>query len=162
MNNKHISIIACISKNNALGKNNGLLYHLPNDMKMFKEMTTGKTVIMGSKTYYSFPKGALPNRENIVVSHSNLDIKDAKVCNSINEAIEASTNDEVFIIGGGQIYKQAINMADTMYLTIVDDICKDADTFFPEWGDEWKKTYDSPHLADEKHKYNYRFTIWKK
>ena len=81
---------------------------------------------------------------------------------SINEAIEASTNDEVFIIGGGQIYKQAMNMADTMYLTIVDDICEDADTFFPKWGDEWKKTYDSPHLADEKHKYNYRFTIWKK
>lgn len=159
---KNISIIACISKNNALGKNNSLLYHLPNDMRMFREMTTGKTVIMGSKTYYSFQKGALPNRENIVVSHSDLDIKDAKVCNSINEAIEASTNDEVFIIGGGQIYKQAINMADTMYLTIVDDICEDADTFFPEWGDEWKKTYDSLHLADEKHNYNYSFTIWKK
>ena len=115
---KNISIIACISKNNALGKNNSLLYHLPNDMRMFREMTTGKTVIMGSKTYYSVQKGALPNRENIVVSHSDLDIKDAKVCKSINEAIEASTNDEVFIIGGGQIYKQAMNMADTMYFSL--------------------------------------------
>ena len=159
---KNISIIACISKNNALGKNNSLLYHLPNDMRMFREMTTGKTVIMGSKTYYSFQKGRLPNIKNIVVIHAYLDIKDTKVCKSINEAIEASTNDEVFIIGGGQIYKQAMNMADTMYLTIVDDICEDADTFFPKWGDEWKKTYDSPHLADEKHKYDYRFTIWKK
>ena len=159
---KNISIIACISKNNALGKNNGLLYHLPNDMKMFKEITTGNTVIMGSKTYFSFPKGALPNRENIVISHSDLDLKDAKVCHSIQEAIDSAINENIFIIGGGQIYKQCLDIADTMYLTIVDNIVEDADTFFPEWKNEWKKVEDSPMKADEKHKYDYNFTKWKK
>lgn len=159
---KNISIIACISKNNALGKNNELLYHLPNDMKMFKQITTGNTVIMGSKTYFSFPKGALPNRENIVISRSDLELSDAKVCHSIQEAIDSAINENIFIIGGGQIYKQCLDIADTMYLTIVDNIAEDADTFFPEWGNEWKKVEDSPREADEKHKYNYSFTIWKK
>ena len=159
---KNISIIACISKNYALGKNNNLLYHLPNDMKMFKQITTGKTVIMGSKTYFSFPKGALSNRENIVISRSDLELSDAKVCHSIQEAIDTATNKEVFIIGGGQIYKQCLDIANTMYLTIVDNIVEDAYTFFPEWGNEWKKVEDSPREADEKHKYNYSFTIWKK
>ena len=145
-----------------MGKNNSLLYHLPNDMKMFKQITTGKTVIMGSKTYFSFPKGALPNRENIVISRSDLNLKDARVCHSIQEAIDSAINKEIFIIGGGQIYKQCLNIADTMYLTIVDNITEDADTFFPEWGNEWKKVEETTYKSDEKHKYNYSFTIWKK
>ena len=161
-NKKHISIVAAISKNHALGKGNQLLYHLPNDMRMFRLLTMGGTIIMGRKTFESFPNGALPNRENIVISRSNLKFDDVTVCHSIEDAIKESSHDNIFIIGGGQIYRQAMDIVDTMYLTIVDDIAVDADVFFPDWGDEWKLLSNEKHFADSKHKYNYSFQIWKK
>lgn len=135
MNNPIISIIAAIGENRELGKNNKLLWHIPEDFKRFKELTTGHPVVMGRKTYESIGR-SLPNRVNIIITRDrNFQTKDRLVTHSLEEAIKAAkTKDEnkIFIIGGGQIYKQAINIADKLYLTIVKGKFE-ADTFFPDY-----------------------------
>lgn len=142
-----ISIIACISKDNrAIGYQNRLLYHLPSDMVRFRELTTGHTIVMGRKTFESLPNGALPHRRNIVVSKSLKEIDGAEVYPTLEEALRAAQGDtlsapkedtgiaspeEIFIIGGESIYRQALPAARKLYLTIVDKEPEQADTFFP-------------------------------
>ena len=126
-----ISMIAAVGKNLELGRSNDLIWHFKEDMKFFKESTTGHTVIMGRKTFESLPK-ALPNRLNIVIS-SNEDYtaEGALVVTSAKEALEKAESDEVFIIGGGRVYSEFLPIADKLYLTEIDASCEDADTFFP-------------------------------
>lgn len=136
-----ISLIAAIGKNRELGKDNKLLWHIPEDMKRFKALTTGHVVIMGRKTHESIGK-TLPNRMNIVITKDkNYHAPNCTIAHSLDEAIcraQESENDEIFIIGGGQIYAQSISYADKLYLTIVNETCE-ADTFFPKYS-EFKRT----------------------
>lgn len=131
-----ISIIAAVGKNMELGKKNSLIWHLPDDLKFFKETTMGKTVIMGRKTFESLPK-ALPGRKNIVIS-SNKDLKleGAAVATSLEDGLNLSDTDEIFVIGGESIYKAFLNMADKIYLTEIDAADDCADVFFPEFNKE--------------------------
>ena len=157
-----VSIIVAIARNFAIGKNNDLLYHLQNDMKHFKEITTGHTVIMGKNTFDSFPKRPLPNRRNIVVAypHEVPEEKDgAEWFTSLDDAFDASKNDgEVFIIGGAFVYRQTLPLADKLYLTIVDDARDDADVYFPEIDySQWKEISREHHDADERHIVAYDF-----
>ena len=118
-----ISIIVALTRNNAIGLRGGLLYHLPDDLRRFKALTTGHTIIMGRKTFESFPKGALPNRRNIVLSHTEgLTFPGAEVFPTLTDALTAcQAEDEVFIIGGASIYRQCLPLADKLYLTHIDD-----------------------------------------
>ena len=156
-----ISIIVAIAKNFAIGKNNDLLYHMPNDMKRFKATTTNHTIIMGKKTFMSFPRRPLPNRRNIVLTSHAFpeDLEGAEWCNSLQSAIDITKNDgEVFIIGGANVYNQALPIADKLYLTIIDDEAQDADAFFPTINFvEWEVVAKEEHLADERHAHNYTF-----
>lgn len=140
-----ISMIAAIGKNRELGKNNDLIWHFKEDMKFFRETTTGNTVIMGRKTFESLPH-ALPNRRNIVITQNANYVADgAEVVGSIEEAIELTKNDNVFIIGGGKIYSAFLEIADKLYLTEIDDECEEADTFFPNFN---KEEYTAEVLTD--------------
>lgn len=128
-----LSIIVAIAQNNAIGKAGQLLYHLPNDLKRFKVLTTGHTIIMGRKTFESLPNGALPNRQNLVLSHdTTLSLPGAEVFPTL-EAVLATcpNNEEIFVIGGVSVYRQALPFADKLYITLFDDNPMDADTFFP-------------------------------
>jgi dihydrofolate reductase len=158
-----INIIVAISNNLAIGKDNKLLWHLPNDLKFFKKTTTGHPVIMGRKTFEAIGK-PLPNRLNIVISRNKKENQESLVyCNSLEEAIAlAKTKDEeIFIIGGGEIYKQSLAIADTLYITQV-NVDIDGDTFFPEIDNTWHPIFEEAHLADEKHPYDYTFLIYRK
>lgn len=132
-----ISIIAAIAKKNrAIGKDNKLLWHISNDFKHFKKITSGHPVIMGYKTYLSIGK-ALPNRLNIVLSKNDVDIIGVTVCKSIPDAIAIAgkqNNDEIFFIGGGSVYEQAIKFADKLYLTLISGDF-DGDVFFPDYSE---------------------------
>lgn len=155
-----VSIVVAISKNNAIGRNNELLYWLPNDLKRFKAITSGHTIIMGRRTFESLPKGALPNRRNIVLSTNiNAKFEGAERYSTLQEAIAACKDEEdVFIIGGASVYKQAITLCDKLYVTLIEDETKDADAFFPEIKEEeWKISGSEPHQTDEKHHYPYIF-----
>lgn len=155
-----ISIIVATSFNNAIGRDNQLIYRVPNDMKRFKELTTGHTIIMGRKTFESLPKGALPNRRNIVLTRQEgIQYPGAEVCHSLEEALKhCSEEEEVFIIGGDSIYKQSMTIANRIYLTCIEDITEDADAFFPEIKeDEWKEVGREEYPADDKHLYSYTF-----
>lgn len=136
-----ISIIVAMAEGRAIGKGNDLLVHIPGDLKRFKAITTGHSVIMGRNTFDSLPKGPLPNRRNIIITrNTELSIEGAEVVNSIDEALAlVKGEDEVFVIGGGNIYEQFLPISNKLYLTIVDKKF-DADTFFPEidW-DEWQE-----------------------
>ena len=130
---KNLSIIVAIAKNYAIGLNNQLLWHLPEDLKHFKRITSGCTVLMGKKTYESLPRRPLPNRKNIVISDIPGDrIEGCVVVNSLQAAVDASdTGKENFIIGGGSVYRQFLPVADKLYITWVNKEFK-ADVFFPE------------------------------
>lgn len=129
-----ISIICAITKNRAIGKNNDLLFKIKSDLARFKEITSGHPIIMGRKTYESIGR-PLPNRTNIVISRDlDLKIDNVDVLPSLEKAFEKYKNEkEIFVIGGGQIYNQAIEYADRLYLTIIDREITDADTFFPDY-----------------------------
>ena len=127
----NISLILSVGRNNEIGRGNDLIWHFHADMKFFRETTTGNTVIMGRKTFESLPK-VLPNRKNIVIStDKDLKIEGALVVHSVEEALEAAKDDNLFVIGGGKIYAEFLPLADKIYLTEIDDQCTDADTFFP-------------------------------
>ena len=156
----NVSIIVAIAKNNAIGLNNQLLYHLPNDLKRFKQLTTGHTIIMGRKTFESLPKGALPNRRNIVLSRQEgLHYENAECYRSIEEALmQCDYTEDVYIIGGGELYRQTIGLAKRIHLTVVDDMPTEADAFFPELkAEEWHEVLREEHPADEKHAQAYTF-----
>jgi dihydrofolate reductase len=154
-----ISSIAAIAENNAIGKNNQLLWRLPADLKHFKEITTGHTVIMGRKTFESVGK-PLPNRRNIVITRSNtLNIENVEVVNSIEQAIALCNQDEeVFIVGGAEIYQAAMDITNQIYLTVV-HANFEADTYFPEIDPMiWEQTAVEKHEADEKNPFAYTFS----
>lgn len=158
------SIIVAIDENNAIGKDNDLLCHLPNDLKHFKTVTEGHPVIMGRKTFESLPKGALPNRRNIVITRNkDLQFERCEMVSSIQEAINLCADEsEVFFIGGGTIYNEAINFADKLYLTRIHHQFE-ADTFFPAiTPSQWKEISKEDFLPDEKHKYGYSFITFDK
>ena len=153
-----ISIIAAVAKNRAIGYQNKLIYWLPNDLKRFKALTTGHTIIMGRNTFLSLPKGALPNRRNIVLSRSTKAFEGCDVYPSLEEALAHCSKDEdIYIIGGASVYEQALPLADRLCLTEIDDTPKDADTFFPPYADEWKESAREDHDIDEKHSFRYSF-----
>ncbi len=137
-----LSLIACIDRNRAIGHQNQLIYHIKKDMARFKELTTNHTIIMGRKTFESLPHGALPRRRNIVVSRSIGPIEGCTVYPSLSEALEQENHqEETFVIGGESIYRQAMSLADKLYLTVVDEVAKEADSFFPSIEEtEWLLT----------------------
>jgi dihydrofolate reductase len=155
-----ISIIAVVGKNNEIGKGNELLCRLPADLKHFKEITAGHTVIMGRKTFESLPKGPLPNRRNIVISRNkDLKIEGAEVYSSLDYAlIKLLDENEVFVIGGAQIYKQVLPIADKLYLTKIHAGFPEADAFFPEvaWT-VWREVSRETFPSDEKNPYAFSF-----
>ena len=157
-----LALIAAIAKNNAIGFENKLIYWLPNDLKRFKELTTGHTIIMGSNTFRSLPKGALPNRRNIVLSRKESEFPGCETFSSLEEALANCSDTElVYIIGGEMLYRTALPHADILCLTEVDDTPENADAFFPEFArNEWEVIEQEEHTADEKHAYNYRFVTY--
>lgn len=160
----NINIIVSVSDNWIIGKDNKLLWKLSNDLKRFKELTLNKPVIMGDKTFYSLPKGALPNRTNIVLTlDKNFDEPNTIPAYSIPDAITEAEkyDDEVFIIGGGNVYKQFLSLANKVYLTLVHTTI-DGDTTFPELDDNWNCVYEESHLKDEKNEYDYTYKIYNK
>ncbi len=164
MAHRMISLIAAVASNGAIGLHNKLLYWLPNDLRRFKALTTGHTIIMGRKTFESFPKGALPNRRNVVLSRQQVTYPGAEVFPSLEQALDTCTGeDEVFIIGGETLYRQAIGLADRLYLTLVDDEPSEADAFFPPLvPGEWRAVADEPHEPDERHQQPYRFVDYER
>ncbi len=152
-----ISIIAAVARNRAIGYENKLIYWLPNDLKRFKTLTTGHTIIMGRNTFLSLPKGALPNRRNIVLTRSQKAFPGCDVYTSLEEALAHCDKDEdVYIIGGASVYRQAILLADRLCLTEINDTPEKADTFFPPY-DDWKEISREDHEKDERHEYEYSF-----
>ena len=181
-----ISIIAAVARNRAIGYKNKLIYWLPNDLKRFKALTTGHTIIMGRNTFLSLPKGALPNRRNIVLSHSAFNSppklggkatgRRAQLGNepagrgglnkpfpgcdsypSLEEALQHCAPDEdIYIIGGASVYQQALPLADRLCLTEIDDTPAEADTFFPPY-DDWQEESREDHPVDERHDFPYSF-----
>ena len=135
-----IALIAAIAENNAIGHENKLIYWLPNDLKRFKELTTGHTIIMGSNTFRSLPKGALPNRRNIVLSRKESLFAGAEHFPSLEEALNNCADEEiVYIIGGETLYKAALPIADILCLTEIKDTPAQADAFFPAFDKkEWE------------------------
>lgn len=153
-----IIIIAAVAENNALGKNNELLWHLPKDFKRFKEITSGHYILMGRKTFESFPK-PLPNRTHVVISRQkNFHQEGCIVVENLEKAIAICPKEEdLFIIGGGEIYSQSIHFADQLDITRVHHSF-DADVYFPEIDLKiWELTAETLNSKDEKHLFDYTF-----
>jgi len=161
-----ISIIVAIAQNGAIGYKGDLIYHLSADLKRFKSLTTGHTVIMGRKTFQSLPKGALPNRRNIVLTRQQgISFEGTEVFTSITEALAHCTPDEkIYVIGGAQIYSQALELADELEITLVHATPREADTFFPDYNanGRWKLVNREDHDPDEKNPYPYSFLTYRK
>lgn len=160
-----ITIIAAIAKNNALGKNNDLIWHLPADLKRFKKITSGHHILMGRNTFESIGK-PLPNRTTIIITRNKDYFKDGcLIANSLEEAIESANDDaEIYVIGGAQIYKYAIenNLIDALDITLVHHQFE-ADAFFPEIDAKiWKEVSREDFKADEKNKFDYSFVSYRK
>ena len=158
---KNISIIACVGKNLELGKKNDLIWHLPNDLKYFKKVTSGKTVIMGRRTFDSLP-GLLPKRKNIILQMPDESkVEGAIIYNDIPSILEAvKDEEEAFIIGGASIYKQFLPYANKLYLTEVSESCSDAEVFFPSFD---KKLFKKKIVGkNEDNGIKYRFVIYEK
>lgn len=160
-----IAMIAAMDANNAIGFQNKLLWHLPDDFKWFKEKTKGKPMIMGRNTMNSLEK-PLPNRLNIVVSSKNTNIIEGFIyAQNFKEALNLlpSNTEEAMIIGGGKVYTQLLASADVLYITKVNNIWENADTFFPKWNEnEWQLIYNEKHAQDERHAYSFEFFIYER
>ena len=180
-----ITIIAAVAKNRAIGFKNKLIYWLPNDLKRFKALTTGHTIIMGRNTFLSLPKGALPNRRNIVLSRSAFvsppklggvsegrgGLKNGQTKSNLNDlypgcdvfpsleaALEHCAPDEdIYIIGGASVYREALPLADRLCLTEIDDTPAEADTFFPPYENDWQEESREDHPIDDRHAFPYSF-----
>lgn len=159
----NISIIVAASLNNVIGKNNQLLWHLPNDMKFFKQTTWAMPIVMGRKTFESIGSKALKGRLNIIITNQ----KDYKpqgvvVVNNIDDAIFVAKEhdyNEIYIAGGGEIYKQILKKTSKIILTRVETLI-DGDTFFEFDKEDWNLTFSEKHSADEKHAFDYTFETW--
>jgi dihydrofolate reductase len=160
----NLTIIVAVGENNAIGKNNQLIWHLSDDLKRFKTLTSGHHIIMGRKTFESFPR-PLPNRQHIVITRQkNYTVPDGvQVVNSLQQAIEISKNDpQPFVIGGGEIYRQAIPFANKIELTRIHESFE-ADTFLPKIDfSVWKETKKSYHNKDESHEHAFTFLTYEK
>ena len=154
-----ITLIAAIDRRRAIGFQNQLLFRLPNDLKRFKTLTTGHVVLMGRKTFESLPKGALPNRRNLVLSHQPVEYPGTEVYPSLEEALKhCAADEEVYIIGGASIYEQALPLADRLCLTEIEAEAPQADAYFPPViPDVWQEKSRESHPADEKHPCPYTF-----
>ena len=159
-----ISLIVAIAQNGAIGNNQELLCHLPNDLKRFKAITLGHTIVMGRRTYDSLPKGALPGRTNVVVTRRpDATWENTIVAHSIDEALVNNENSELFIIGGATLYEQTLQRADRLYITHIHHTFEQADTFFPAINyDEWREIEREEHKADERHPYDYSFVTYER
>jgi len=157
-----ITIVVATSENHVIGKDNKLLWYLPNDLKHFKDITTGHTVIMGRKTYESVGK-PLPKRRNIIITRQDIVIEGCEVVNSIEAALALCKDDEeVFIVGGAEIYKQALHLTNRIYLTIIHKEF-DGDSFFPEIDkSEWNEVYREDYQPDEKNSLPYSFITYER
>lgn len=156
-------MVAAAAENNALGKNNDLVWHLPDDFKRFKAITSHHHIVMGRKTFESFPK-LLPNRKHIVITRqTDYKREGIEVVHSLEEALQSCAGEEeVFIIGGGEIYKQAMPYADKIELTRV-HASFEADAFFPEIDEsKWKLANKEVHKQDERHKYDFSYLTYLK
>lgn len=162
---RELIIIAAAAQNNALGKDNKLLWHLPDDFKHFKNTTMGAPMIMGRKTYESLP-GVLPNRAHIIITRDSsyrVDKKNCTVIHSIEQALEHCKDDQkVFIIGGGELYKQSMSIATKIILTRVHGKFE-ADTYFPIIDESiWKKTKSINHPIDERHQFKFSIETYQR
>lgn len=161
---KRLIIIAAAAQNNALGKDNDLVWHLPDDFKRFKSLTTGHKIIMGRKTLESFPK-ALPNRKHIVITRDKKYTPKfpCTVAHSLDDAIALVDGQETaYIIGGGEIYKQSMNLATDIELTRVHGTFE-ADTFFPEIDEtQWELLKEEHHPKDDRHQYAFTYLTYKR
>lgn len=160
-----ISLIAAVARNRAIGKDNKLIYWLPDDMKRFKALTTGHTIIMGRRTFESLPKGALPNRRNIVITRNpQFSAPGVEVALSVEDAFRMAKSDgEVFVIGGEQIYRATLPFASRLYLTEIDATFFGADAFFPDvnWK-EWRETLREHHQSDDRNPHPYSFVNYER
>ena len=158
-----ISLIAAMGKNRVIGNKGKLPWHMPADMKYYKDKTKGKTVIMGRKTFESMGNKPLPNRANIIITRDqNYKVEDAIIVHSAEEAVkeaEKYKTDEVMVIGGSEIYKEFLPRANRIYLTMIDGMFE-GDAFFPEYDiTEWKEISYEEHEMDAKNPYDYRFVV---
>lgn len=152
-----INIIAAVAANNAIGYENKLLYHIKADMQRFRQLTTGNTVVMGRKTFESLPSGALPDRRNIVLTHSDTTFPGCETCHSLDEALaHCNPADEVFIIGGASLYREALPIADRLYMTEIDSVPDNADAFFPDYSEGWDLVRSGEHETAKTHR-RFRF-----
>lgn len=159
-------LVVAASENNVIGKGNELPWHLPDDLKFFKKITSGKPVVMGRKTFESLGR-ALPNRLNIVLSRQQPALTEGVLhYTSLEDALaflQAGQTPEACIIGGGIIFKEAIALADEVYLTRVHTVIPDGDAFFPELSSgEWELSWEEHHPADEKHQFSFTFQQYKR
>lgn len=161
-----ICMIAAAGEDNSLGKDNDLLWHLPDDFKRFKTLTTGHPILMGRKTYETFPK-PLPNRKHVIITRDknySTDFEECVVVHSLLEALELCKREPLtHIIGGGEIYAQGEKFSNKIELTRVHASFKDADTFFPEIDlDKWKISSEEYHAVDERHKYAFTYLTYER
>lgn len=160
-----LSIICALAQDHAIGFENRLLFRLSADLKRFKELTTSHTIIMGRKTFESLPKGALPNRRNVVLSRrADVSFEGCEVFGSLKAALQSCGEDEqVFIIGGESVYAEALPLADRLYLTHVKATPAQADAFFPKFdASAWKVVKEEAHEADEKNECPYVFADYER
>jgi len=160
-----LSIICALTENNAIGLNGALLYHLPSDLRHFKALTTGHAVIMGRKTFESLPKGALPNRRNLVITRqAGFTAPGIEVFHNLDDAIAAcKDDDEAFVIGGGSIYAAALPLAGRLCLTRIHATPQEADTFFPPCDTaEWELESEEHHNPDERNRQSYTFACYRR
>ncbi len=159
-----LSAIAAIGRNNELGKDGQLLWHLPEDLKYFRDTTRGHAVIMGRKTFESLPAGPLPNRRNVVITRDmSYKPEGVEIVHSFNEALDLfkDSNEEIFNIGGGEIYRAGMTYADRLYITRINVECE-ADTFFPEIGAEWKEVSRVEREPNGDNLFPYAFIVYEK
>lgn len=156
-NGQRINIVVAAAENNAIGKNNRLLWHLPLDLKHFKQITTGQTILMGRKTYDSIGK-PLPNRRNIIITRQPINLAGCEVAGSVEAALALCAEEkEVYIVGGAEIYRQMLPQTNRIFLTRVHKNF-DGDTFFPSLHEtDWKVTAQINHASDEKNPLPYSF-----
>lgn len=159
-----LHLIVAIADNGAIGLNGDMPWgrNLPADLRHFKETTMGHPIVMGRKTYESLPKRPLPGRTNVVVTRNKeYSAEGAMVVHSLEEALESVEGEKLFLIGGGELYHQGIELADVLHITLVHHTWKEADTFFPNIDlDVWQCVENERHEADERNKYPYSFTRW--
>ncbi|KAA5535440.1 dihydrofolate reductase [Paenimyroides baculatum] len=161
-----ISLVAAIAQNKAIGKDNDLLWHLPADFKHFKETTSGHFILMGRKTFKSFPK-PLPNRTHLIITRQkNYNVPDdCFAFASVSDALQFAkqqNQETVYVIGGGEIYKETISVANELVITHVNAVFEDADAFFPEIASDWKMISEEFHKSDEKNKFDFTIKIYQK